>query len=155
MHPTSEQGNSFEDLVLEDQKEMYKKICLAALAMCCMAVPAMAQTSQPTKTAEVAGIDTNWKDGLSSADVKLVQRVVKGKSDEDRWMVWTAIVRNREASRDIFPGENLTNEKVLANARVRMSIDESKRWSTTWSHLSNWDRTAMIKVLRDDLAVKH
>lgn len=70
-------------------------------------------------------------------------------------MVWTAIVRNREASRDIFKGEPLTNDKVLANVRVRMSTDESNRWTTSWSHMNSWQRNALIRVLRDDLAVKH
>jgi hypothetical protein len=93
--------------------------------------------------------------GLSNTDIQLVNRVTRGRNDEDRWMVWTAIVRNREASRDIFPGEALTNEKVLANARVRMSTDEARRWSTTWSHLSGWDHQALIRVLRDDLSFKH
>jgi hypothetical protein len=136
---------------------MLKKLSLAAIMIVAgaMATTASAQTSQPTKTAPVAGIDTNWKNGLSSQDVQLINRVTRGKGDEDRWMIWTAIVRNREASRDIYPGERLTNDKVLANVRVRMSLDESKRWTDTWSHLSSWDRNAMTRVLRDDLSVKH
>jgi hypothetical protein len=116
---------------------------------------AMAQTSQPTKTAPTGSIDNGWSHGLTGTDVRLVNRITARKGDEDRWMVWTAIVRNREASRDIYPGEQLTNDKVLANVRVRMSTDESKRWTDTWSHLSAWDRQALIRVLRDDLSVKH
>lgn len=132
---------------------MLKNLALAAL--CVATCMAGAQTSQPTKTAPVAGIDRTWSNGLSETDVNLVHRVTRGKNDEDRWMVWTAIVRNREASRDMYRGEPLTNDKVLANVRVRMSTDESTRWTTTWSHLNAWDRQALIKVLRDDLAVKH
>jgi len=136
---------------------MLKNLSLAVtlVAVCALAGVASAQTSQPTKTAPVAGIDSNWRDGLSNQDIQWVQKITRGKNDEDRWMIWTAIVRNREASRDIFPGETLTNEKVLANARVRMSLDESKRWTTTWSHLNSWDRDTIVKVLRDDLAHKH
>ena len=133
---------------------MLKKLNLAAILVAACAI-AGAQTSQPTKTAPVDDIRGGWVNGLSDTDVRLVNRVTRGKSDEDRWMVWTAIVRNREASRDIFPGETLTNDKVLANARVRMSTDEATRWTTTWSHLSSRDRDAIIRVLRDDLAVKH
>jgi len=133
---------------------MFKKLALTALFVVACAISG-AQTSQPTKTAPVAGIDHSWMNGLSNTDVKLVDRVTRNKNDEDRWMVWTAIVRNREASRDIFSGESLTTDKVLANARVRMSTDEATRWTTTWSHLSAWDRQALIRVLRDDLAVKH
>jgi len=131
-----------------------KTIARAAILVACVNV-AMAQSQQPTKTAPVAGIDTSWQDGLSSTDVHMIDRVTKGKPDEDRWMVWTAIVRNREASRDMYRGEPLTVDKVLANVRVRMSTDESTHWTKTWSHLSSWDRAAMIRVLRDDLALKH
>jgi len=136
---------------------MLRNLCLAAtlVVVGVIAGPAMAQTSQPTKTAPVAGIDTNWKSGLSNTDINLVNRVARGKSDNDRWMIWTAIVRNREASRDIYPGEALTNEKVLANARVRMSTDEATRWTRTWSRLNAWERDAIITVLRDDLSKKH
>ena len=138
---------------------MLKKLSLgiAVLALGAISMTAGAQqpNAQPTKTAPVAGIRDTWANGLSPTDVRMVERVVRGKGDEDRWMVYTAIVRNREASRDIYPGEPLTNDKVLANVRVRMSLDESKRWTNTWSHLTAWDRQAIIRVLRDDLSVKH
>ena len=136
---------------------MLRKLCLAATiaVLGAMTTAANAQSSQPTKTAEVAGITSAWANGLSGEDVRLINAVTRRKSDEDRWMVWTAIVRNREASRDIYPGEALTNDKVLANVRVRMSIDESNRWTRTWSHLNARDRAYVIRVLRDDLATKH
>lgn len=136
---------------------MKKSLCLAA-ALCVLggiATSAMAQTSQPTKTAPVQGISTTWKQGLSYTDIQRVNSVTRGKSSEDKWMVWTAIVRNREASRDIYPEERMTPDRVLANVRVRMSTEESQRWTTTWSHLTSWDRQAMITVLTDDLRFKH
>jgi hypothetical protein len=116
---------------------------------------AMAQSHQPTKTAPTAGIEYNWRYGLSGNDVRTIEQIARGKSDEDRWMVYTAIVRNREASRDIFKGEPLSTDKVLANVRVRMSTEESQKWTKTWSHLNSWDRMEMIRVLRDDLALRH
>jgi len=116
---------------------------------------ARGQTSGPTKTAPVTHIVTSWSKGLSVQDVKLVKQVTHGKSDEDRWMIWVAIVRNREASRDIYLGETLTDDKVLANVRVRMTTDETKRWHNTQSHLTATDQQEIVSVLRDDLASKH
>ncbi len=136
---------------------MLKKLSLMAtiLAFGAIAGVANAQIAQPTKTAPVGGIVNTWMNGLSMTDIRLVDRIVRGKSDEDRWMVWTAIVRNREASRDMYKGEPLTNDKVLANVRVRMSTDEAQRWTSTWSNLGAWDRAAVIRVLRDDISFKH
>ena len=129
-------------------------LAAAALAVCGQAALA-AQSSQPTKTAPVHEIRGNWSQGLNRHDTSLVNQVTQGKSEEDRWMIRTAIVRNREASRDIFAGESLTEEKVLANVRVRMTTDESQRWTRTRSHLNSWDLQAMVTVLRHDLAKKH
>jgi len=138
---------------------MLKKLSIAATILVLGAISAAAgaqsQIAQPTKTAPVAGIADHWRDGLSFRDVRLVESVMARKSDNDRWMIMTAIVRNREASRDIFRGEPLTNDKVLANARVRMSTDESNRWTSTWSRLNSFERTAITMVLRHDLEFKH
>jgi hypothetical protein len=135
---------------------MKQFLLLASLAaMMGQANLASAQDSAPHKTAPTGDIDNNWSQGLSQHDTKLVNRVTLGKSDEDRYMVHTAIVRNREASRDIFKGEKLTDKKVLANVRVRMTTDESKRWATVRGHLSARDLHNLITVLRDDLATKH
>jgi hypothetical protein len=138
---------------------MLKKLSLLAAILVISAISvtssAQSQIAQPTKTAPVAGIDVNWRNGLSPADIRLVDRIARNKSDNDRWMIWTAIVRNREASRDIYRGEPLTNDKVLANARVRMSLDESNRWTQTWARLNSWERQALTMVLRHDLEFKH
>ena len=136
---------------------MLKKLIIAAtiLVLGAISATAGAQVAQPTKTAPVAGIDTNWRSGLSFSDIRLIDRIARGKSDGDRWMIWTAIVRNREASRDIYRGEPLTNDKVLANARVRMSTDEANRWTGTWSRLSSFERAGITMVLRHDLEFKH
>jgi hypothetical protein len=111
------------------------------------------KTEQPTKTAPADAL--TWSQGLPGMDAKWVNKIGHGLGEEDKYMVWTAIVRNREASRDIFKGENLTNDKVLANVRVRMSTEESNRWTTSWSHMNSWQRNALIRVLRDDLAIRH
>ncbi len=135
---------------------MRNVIISAALAvMSAQAMTAYAQSSQPTKTAPISGIDSNWSQGLSKHNMQLMNGITRRKSDFDRRMLRTAIVRNREASRDIFVGERLTDEKVLANVRVRMSIQESQRWSATRSRLNAEDRRTMLSVLRDDLATKH
>ncbi len=131
------------------------KIIAGVCAALAITSAAMAQREMPTKRAPTAGIAYNWSYGLSGADVQRIDQAVRGKSDEDRWMVYTAVVRNREASRDIFPGEPLSTDKVLANVRVRMSTEESNRWTKTWSHLNSNDRAGIIQVLRDDLARKH
>lgn len=121
----------------------------------CSAAFAGAQSSQPTKTAPVAGIETEWMNGLSGNDIRIVKEIMRGKADQDRWMIMTAIVRNREASRDMYRGERLTNDKVLANVRVRMSTEESNKWTQSWAHFTYFDRQGMIKVLRDDIAHVH
>ena len=127
---------------------MIKKLCVLALAATSISI--FAQTSHPTKTAPTDTI-TQWRGGLDDTDIRLVNRITRGKSDEDRWMIYTAIVRNREASMDIYKGEPLTDDKVLANVRVRMSTDEAYRWGHTWQHMSPWDHRAMVKVLHDIL----
>lgn len=131
------------------------KIIAGMCAALALTAAAMAQREQPTKRAPTAGIAYNWSYGLSPGDVQRVDQVVRGKSNEDRWMIYTAIVRNREASRDMYRGEPLTTDKVLANVRVRMSTEESHLWTKTWSHLTTFDRDEIIHVLRDDLARKH
>ncbi len=137
---------------LKGEEKMLKNLTLGIVIMA--AAFASAQTSQqPTKTAPADAL--TWSQGLPRADAAWVNKVTRGIGEEDKYMVWTAIVRNREASRDIFKGEPLTNEKVLANVRVRMSTEESNRWTTTWSHLNSWQRNSLLKVLRDDLAIKH
>ena len=138
---------------------MLKKLSIAATIFVLGAISAVAGAqstiAQPTKTAPAAGIADHWRDGLSIRDVRLIDGIIARKSDNDRWMIMTAIVRNREASRDIYRGEPLTNDKVLANARVRMSLDESNRWTGTWSRLNSFERTAVTMVLRHDLEFKH
>jgi hypothetical protein len=133
-----------------------KNKLVAGIAMVAATISlGIAQNQQPTKNAPIAGIDTSWQDGLSNQDIRIVHELAYGKKDDDRWMIWTAIVRNREASRDMYKGEPLTTDKVLANVRVRMSTEESTRWTKTWSHLGSLDRTMMIQVLRDDISHRH
>ena len=130
-------------------------IAAAMAVMVASATVALGQTMEPTKTAPTGSAIKNWSQGLSDKDVKLVDHITDRKSNDDKWMIWTAIVRNREASKDIFAGEHLSNKKVLANVRVRMTTQESRRWAGTRSRLSSADRQAMVAVLRDDLATKH
>ena len=129
---------------------MLRKIALAAVIAAALNVSALAQ--KPTKTAPPNAL--TWQYGLSDKDVNRVDRVTRNLSDRDRYMVWTAIVRNREAAQDIYRGEPLTNAKVLANVRVRMSTQESQMWTSTWAHLNSYDRDSLIRVLSDDLATK-
>ena len=129
---------------------MFKKIALAAVIAAALNVSALAQ--KPTKTAPADAL--TWQYGLSDKDVNRVDRVTRNLGDRDRYMVYTAIVRNREAAQDIYRGEPLTNAKVLANVRVRMSTQESEMWTSTWAHLNTYDRDSIIKVLSDDLATK-
>jgi hypothetical protein len=134
-----------------------KKLMLAAGLVAMVASAAMAgeQTSGSTKNAPSGSYIKTWSQGLSRKDIQLVDQVTDSKSEGDRWMIWTAIVRNRSASRDIFSGEHLSDAKVMANVRVRMTTSESKRWAGTRSRFDSADKEAMLTVLRDDLARKH
>lgn len=131
------------------------RIAVAMAVVAASATMAMAQTSAPNKTAPTGSVIKTWSQGLSDRDVRMVDQITSHKSESDKWMIWTAIVRNREASRDIYAGEHLSNNKVLANVRVRMTTQETRRWAGTRSRLGSADLQAMVIVLRDDLARKH
>ena len=131
---------------------MFKKTALALVVGSALIMPALVSAQKPTKTAPPDAL--TWRYGMSDTDINRVDRIAHNLGDRDRYMIWTAIVRNREAAQDIYPGEPLSNDKVLANCRVRMSTDESNRWTVTWSHLNMYDRDSLIKVLRDDLQTK-
>ena len=131
---------------------MFKKIALASVLAAAISFSAVAGAQHPTKTAPPDAL--TWRDGLNDKDIYRVDRITRGLGDRDRYMIWTAIVRNREASEDMYRGEPLTNAKILANVRVRMSTDESSRWTATWSHLNPFDRDTLVKVLGDDLMNK-
>jgi hypothetical protein len=125
-----------------------KKLIAGAAVMLAAASVGFAQSPR----AEGSQIASRWSNGLSANDAHIVAKIVRGMGNQDRFMIYTAIVRNREASHDIFKGEPLATDKVLANVRVRMSTEESSLWTKTWSHMNSWDRQAMVGVLRDDLA---
>jgi hypothetical protein len=131
---------------------MKKLMIVAAAAV--MAASVALGSSQTSDQAKSGSAIDSWSQGLTDKDVKLVDRITNHKSERDKWMIWTAIVRNREASQDIYSGEHLSDNKVLANVRVHMTTKEAKLWAGTRSRLGSTDRRTMIAVLRDDLATK-
>ena len=130
---------------------MLKRFCLTATLLLVAAVSMQAAAQDPKPSISGNQIETSWRDGLSASDQKAVERVAAGRSDQDRFMIYTAVVRSGEAARTYLPGERLDNMKVLANIRVRMSNDESNMWLATWNRLSNRHRTALLKVFRNQI----
>jgi hypothetical protein len=123
---------------------MLKKFALA-LTLLMVAAVGMAQHTPG------AQMDRVWQQGLNPGQVRIVERIADRKNATDRWMLYTAVVRTREASEDVFPGERLDNLRILAMVRVRMTLDESNKWTRTWNRLSAGEQSQMLAVFRQIL----
>lgn len=90
-----------------------------------------------------------WKDSLSANQVAAVEKFVKYMDETDRWHVYSAVVRSKEFHRDYLPGEPMTEMKVLAAVRTRLSTDDTAKFNNLWSGLDRRDRSRLIAILRD------
>ncbi|HZH98227.1 MAG TPA: hypothetical protein VEX38_04595 [Fimbriimonadaceae bacterium] len=131
---------------------MFKKLALAAVMAMAVgaAMPAVAQVNSKQMVAG-SDVDTAWRQGLTTTQVNQVQRITRNKTDTHRWAIYLGIVRARDVRRDIFPSENLDMQRVVANARVRMSTEEAQMFLNTWNRLSQSEKTTLVAIMRSQL----
>lgn len=102
--------------------------------------------AQRVPEAEVANV---WKESLSRSQVASIEKLVRHMDDTDRWTVYSAVVRSKEFHKDYFPGEPMTEMKVLSAVRTRLSTDDATKFNALWSGLDRTDRRRLIAILRD------
>ena len=124
---------------------MFRKLVLAATAGLLTAMAGFAVSQSNWEVTE------GWKRGLSMGHQKIVMRIADDEDARNRWMIYTAIVRAKEAASAVIPGESLTQQEVLAHVKVRMTADEHKWWNETWSELSTSERNQLVTILRSCL----
>jgi formaldehyde-activating enzyme involved in methanogenesis len=102
--------------------------------------------AQRVAEADVASV---WKETLSSKQVASVEKFVRHMDASDKWHVYSAVVRSKEFHKDYFPGEPMTEMKVLSAVRTRLSTDDSSKFNALWSGLDRSDRNRLLAILRD------
>ena len=90
-----------------------------------------------------------WKESLSSKQVVAVEKFVRHMDATDKWNVYSAVVRSKEFHQDYFPGEPMTEMKVLSAVRTRLSTDDASKFNALWSGLDRSDRNRLLAILRD------
>lgn len=121
---------------------MIKKLLLVVIAVF-VTVTAFAQRVPENQVADV------WRDGLTDSQIKTVERFIRGMDDTSRWTVYSAVVRSKEYAKERIPGEPLTQMKVLADVKVRLSVEDSQRFQAFWGKLDARDRSTFVTLLRD------
>jgi hypothetical protein len=134
---------------------MFKRLLVAAVMA--TAIGAVAPASAQVNTKQlVAGsdVDNAWRNGLNTTQVNQVHRLTRNKTDTHRWAIYLGIVRARDARQDIFPGENLDLQRVIANARVRMSTEEANLFLRTWNRLSASEKQTLFGIMRSQMRTR-
>lgn len=120
------------------------KRILLAVALAAVSALSFGQYARTSGTM----IDETWRDSLTSSQISTVERIAKHKNDTQRWMIYTAVVRSKDARSFHMPSEKLDKNKILANITVRMDLDETNRWQSAWRRLSGKEQKDLLAVFK-------